>query len=97
MIGLANVYTYAANGFIQQIRQDSPRAAGCLEQIQNEYGPYPAFLAAFALTVLRDRRNRPSFSAQHEALKTFTFYDEMQGTTEAIRLYKEAADYLLAD
>jgi hypothetical protein len=97
MIGLANVYAQAASGFIQQIRQHSPPAAGCLEQIQTQYGSYAAFLAAFALVILQDRHNRPRSPSSYDALKTFPYYEEMRGKPEALSLYKEAADYLFSE
>ena len=96
MIAGADVYEYAASTFIQQIRLDCPPAAGYLEQIQANYGPYPAFLAAFALTILKDRREHQRIVSSYEALKTFAYYDEMRETSEAIQLYQEAAKHLLS-
>src|SRR4051794_10020806 len=95
VVGLAVVYTQAAEVYIQQIRQYSLPAAGCLEQIRIQYGSYAAFLAAFALVVLRERRNRLHSLSSSEALKAFTYYEEMRDTDEAIQLYREAATYLL--
>jgi hypothetical protein len=97
MMGLANIYSQAASGFIQQIRQYSPPAAGCLEKIQSLYGSYAAFLAAFALVILQDRHNRPRSPSSYDALKTFLYYEEMREKPEAINLYKEAADYLFSE
>ncbi|MBI1258583.1 MAG: hypothetical protein GC204_14035 [Chloroflexi bacterium] len=93
----ANVYVHASRGFIQKIRQNSQPAALYLEEIQRDYGAYPAFLAAFALTVLMDRHTRQRLSSSTEALKRFAFYDEMRDTTGAIRLYQEAARQLFMD
>ena len=88
-----DAYGKVANEFIQQVRQHSPAAADCLEQIRTQYGERAAYLAAFALVIFAGR-NRNGFSSFQEELQSFTYYQEMQGDAEALRLYQEAAGYL---
>lgn len=84
-------YTQAADDYIQQIREHSPAAAASLDQIREKFGVRAAYLAAFALVVLKQKL-RPA----PDALKKFTFYQEMQDNAEAIRLYNDAAAKLLS-
>ena len=88
-------YDELANEFIQEVRQRSPAAADCLEQIRTHYGAHPAYLAAFALVMLTQRISQRGYSSPQQALESFTYSLEMQGDAEAIRLYHEAAAHLL--
>ena len=90
-----DAYTNLANEFISKIRKQSPAAAECIEQIRAQYGAQPAYLAAFALVMLAQRLNQTGYASLGEALKSFTFYEEMKDTAEAIRLYEDAAEHLL--
>jgi hypothetical protein len=94
--GSHNTYCEAANEYIQRIRQYSPSAAHCIEQIQSQYGVRAAYLAGFALMMLKDHVNQSGYSSPNNALKSFTYYDEMQMYAGAIALYVEAAKHLLA-
>ncbi len=88
-------YTQAAAELIQQIRQQSAAAAQCLELIQARNGVRAAYLAAFALIILKGQAGQMGYPSLDEALKVFTFYDEMQEDSESIRLYEQAAHLLL--
>ena len=88
-------YGNVAREFIQQVRQQNSPAADCIEQIHTQYGARAAYLAAFALTLLKDRLNQQGYSSTQLALESFTYYQEMQGDAEAIRLYQEAAAHFL--
>ena len=45
--------------------------------------------------MLKDRLNQQGYSSTQLALESFTYYQEMQGDAEAIRLYEKAAAQLL--
>src|SRR4051812_43814528 len=94
--GSEDSYLQAVHEYLLRVRQYSPAAAECIEQIQSQFGARAAYLAGFALIMLKDRLNRMAYSSLHHALKTFSYYDEMQGSPDAIRLYEEAAEQLLS-
>jgi hypothetical protein len=89
-------YTDAADELTQEIRQLSPAAADCIEQIRAKFGTRAAYLAAFALIIYRERLHRAGKSAPREDLKSFTYYEEMRDIAEAVQLYEEAAAHLHA-
>nr|AUN37600.1 hypothetical protein [uncultured bacterium] len=89
-------YSDAADELTEEIRQLSPAAADCIEQIRAKFGTRPAYLAAFALIIYRERLHRAGKSAPIEDLKSFTYYEEMRDIGEAIQLYEEAAAHLQA-
>jgi hypothetical protein len=89
-------YAAVANDLIEEIQEISPAAADCIEQIRAKYGTRAAYLAAFALVLYRNGCTRSDHSVPGDDLKLFIFYEEMHEMVEAIRLYKDAAIYLLA-
>jgi hypothetical protein len=89
-------YLQVVHEYLLRVRHYSPAAAECIEQIQSQFGARAAYLAGFALIMLKDYLNRTVYSSLHNALKTFSYYDEMQGNPDAIRLYEEAAEQLLS-
>ena len=90
-----NEYTHAANEVTEDIREFSPAAADCIEQIRSKYGVRAAYLSAIALVICRDGLARSRHAYSREDLKGFIYYEEMQDDKEAIRLYHEAAAHLL--
>jgi len=90
-----DTYGKIADEFIRQVRQRSPAAADCIEQIRIQHGARPAYLAAFALVIFGSRLNQRGYATPQEALKSFTFYEEMKDNAEAIQLYEEAGRNLL--
>ena len=92
----SDTYREAAIEFIQQIRQYSPPAADCIEQIQERYGTRAAYLAAFALAHLKVEQQAHKFSPSQKNIHAFTYCEEMAEIAEAIQLYEAAAGYLLS-
>lgn len=90
-----NEYTHAAHALIGEIRQLSPAAADCIEQIRAKYGEYSASLSAVALIVYREGLTRPRYSSSPEDLNRFIYYEEMREIPEAFQLYEEAAAHLM--
>ena len=91
----SNTYHEAATEFIQQIRQHSPSAADCIEQIQAQYGTRAAYLAAFALVYLKHSQIAHKYNPSQRELYLFTYCEEMRECAEAIRLYEDAAAHLM--
>src|SRR5579871_2509889 len=89
----SNAYSQVATEFIQQIRQDSPSAAECIEQIQGQYGTRAAYLAAFALLQLKRSQVEHGYPPNSQDLHAFTYCEEMRDTPEAIQLYEAAANH----
>jgi hypothetical protein len=88
-------YGSAASNFIQQIRQINSPAADDLEQIQALLGDHTAYLAAFALIILKASQDKYRRDVTFNDLYGFTAYQELQKNAEAVRLYKEAAQHFL--
>jgi hypothetical protein len=93
--GETNSYGDAANQFVQQIRQLSPSAADCIEQIRDRFGTRAAYLAAFALILLKNQQVEKQFNPSQRDLYAFTYCEEMRDTAGAMQLYEEAANHLL--
>jgi len=93
----SKAYSQVATEFMQQIRQYSPAAADCIDQIQVQYGTRAAYLAAFALLDLKQRQLKRRYKPSSQDLHAFTYCEEMAETAEAIRLYDDAVSHLLAD
>ena len=91
-----NEYTDVADELTKEIRQISPAAADCIEQIRAKYGTRSAYLAAFALVIYQVRITRAGKVPLREDLTGFTYYEEMREIAEAIQLYEEAAAHLRA-
>lgn len=77
--------------FIQVIRQESEVAANCIEQIQEQYGTRPAYLAAYAVLVMKQQHEEYKRPIKSTDLNTYTFYDEWQHQAFALALYRQAA------
>jgi hypothetical protein len=90
-------YALAASTFIQRIRDTSPTAAGCLDQIRVSQGDQAAYHAAFALIVLKERQVRYRSPLSMDNLYGFTAYEELRSSAEALKLYKDAARHYLID
>lgn len=93
--GETNSYGQAANEFVQQIRQLSPAAADCIEQIREQFGTRAAYLAAFALILLKNKQVETQYNPSQRDLYAFTYCEEMRETAAAMHLYEEAARHLL--
>ena len=92
---MLNLYDYDAKILTEEIRQLSPAAAACIEQIRAKYGEYAASLSAVALVVYRESLMRSRRSSSHEDFTGFIYYEEMREIPEAIPLYDEAVAHLL--
>lgn len=88
-------YNAAGQDFNANIRQHSPEAADCLEQIRTRYGERAAYLAAFALHRLKQMQDNRPYLVSRRDVYNFTFCEEMQDNADALRLYETAAAHLL--
>lgn len=77
--------------FVQAMRGDSEVAASCIEQIWEHYGTRAAYLAAYAILVMKQQHEEYQRPVKSEDLKTYTFYDELQDQAYALVLYRQAA------
>ena len=93
----STTYASAASTFIQRIRDTSPAAADCLDQIRVSQGDQAAYHAAFAVIVLKEQQVRYRYPLSIQALYHFTAYEELRSSAECIHLYKEAARHYLID
>jgi hypothetical protein len=91
----AKPYGKAAAEYIEQIRQQSPPAADCLEHIQAQYGTRAVYLAAFALVFLKQRETEHSYATSAHDLHAFTYCEEMRNDALALQLYETAAAHFL--
>jgi hypothetical protein len=88
-------YARLAAEYVKHIREHSPASADCITQIETQFGSRASYLAAFALVMLKDHLNQSGYESLENALKSFTYYIEMETEAEAIRLYRDAANHLL--
>jgi hypothetical protein len=77
--------------FIQTVRTDSEVAANCIEQIWEHYGTRRAYLAAYAILVMKQQYEENKRPVRSEDLNTYTFYDELCENAHALALYRQAA------
>lgn len=77
--------------FIQVIRAESEIAARCIEQIWEQFGTRPAYLAAYAILVMKQQHEEYKRPIKSSDLNTYTFYDEWQDQAFALALYRQAA------
>ena len=91
-----NEYTQAANEVTEDIREFSPAAADCIEQIEVQHGTRVAYLAAFVLVQLKRLQSERKCALSQQDIHAFTYCEEMRKNAEAIQLYDAAAGYLLS-
>ncbi len=77
--------------FIQAVREDSEVAANCIEQIREHYGTRPAYLAAYAIVVMKYQNEKYKRPVRASDLNSYTFYEELQENAHALALYRQAA------
>src|SRR5215207_11097115 len=70
--------------FIQSVRSDSEVAARCIEQIWEHYGTRRAYLAAYAILVMKQQYEENKRPIRSEDLNTYTFYDELHENAHAL-------------
>ena len=91
----AIAYGRMASVFVESIREVSPYAADCLEQLGASLGNSVAYHAAFALIILKEREIVYQQAPTYRDLTDFTVYQEIQGHVEALDLYEDAARHFL--
>lgn len=93
----ASSYRAALAELLTTFRALSPDAAECLAQLEQHFGTRAAYLAAYALHVLKIQADEHRRVPTIMTLKSFTFYEEMQQHPEAVALYYQATTHLFPD
>jgi hypothetical protein len=88
-------YQEALSELLLSIRETSEAAATCVRQIQQQYGAKSAYLAAYAILVLKLQQDEHGRIPRLQDLTTYTFHDELKDNDHAMALYTQAAIALL--
>jgi hypothetical protein len=84
-------YQEALSELLLSIRETSEAAAACIGQIQQQYGAKSAYLAAYAILVLKLQQDEQGRIPRLQDLTTYTFHDELKDDAHAMALYTQAA------
>ena len=88
-------YGELATQTIQAVLEYNDDAARCIGLLRAEYGSRAAYLAAFAILMMKYDLDTYHHLPLKSDLYSFTFAEEMREHPDALRIYEEAACYIL--